>query len=100
MTLLEIDITGEVTRLTLEAETALGRGETVRARKLFEQAGTRLKAAAERIRRRGERDAGMYLAATQFFKGGLYEEALHLCRHIQASKLPPNVNHSYPAFFE
>jgi tetratricopeptide (TPR) repeat protein len=91
---------GETTQLTLEAEVALRNGDTVRAQELFQEAGKKLERAVRRVRKESEKGFLRFLAATQYYKGGHYQEAGRLCNRIQGRLLSPAIGAAYEPFLQ
>jgi tetratricopeptide (TPR) repeat protein len=89
---------GKVTRIAMEAQIALEHGDTSRASTLFHQAAEMMESAVSRLKTASERDLARFLLATHYYKGGAYEKAAKVCAKIQATRLPDNVRHVYPAF--
>jgi len=81
-----------------EAEVALADGDTARAREQFTLAGDLLKSEAESIRDSMRRNEQLFLAASQYFHGGEYEQARHLCGRIQPHLLSSISRSAYSRF--
>jgi tetratricopeptide (TPR) repeat protein len=88
------------TKLTVQAEAALRRGDTGEAKALFKQAGEVLEQAVQRTRKQSEKSLHRFLAATQYFKGGHYGKASSLCNKIQVNLLPDSVRELYRPFLK
>jgi tetratricopeptide (TPR) repeat protein len=95
-----IDTGGEVTRVSGEAQIALEAGDTPLSSRLFLQAGKMLESAVARLSKASERDLARFLAATHYYKGGVYQEAARVCGRIQGGRLPSRVRHLYPPFLK
>ncbi len=93
-----IDRDGEATNVGLEAQCALQEGDTSRSAQFFKRAGEILESAVARLEKPSERDLARFLAATHYYKGGIYLEAARVCRKIQERRLPSRVRHLYPPF--
>lgn len=88
----------EASIASMEGQGALSRGDTDHARECFKRAAKLLEDQVKSASKTSEKQLLRFLAASQYFKGGLYEEALKLCRKIDKRLLPKNVQHLYPAF--
>lgn len=95
---LTVDRTQESSNLALEAQAALGEGDTDRARELFTAAGDKLAKDVRNATKRPEKDRLRFLAASQYYQGGLYERARDMCRKIEERQLPDKVRHLFPDF--
>lgn len=93
-----IDKDGEVNRIASEAQVALEKGDSPRARTLFKRAAELLEAGIPSLARPSERDLGRFLAATHYYKGGFYTQASKLCGKIREDRLPARVRPLYPPF--
>lgn len=96
----DLQIDSEASQLGLLAEAALGQGDTARAQTLHQQAAERLAATIDDFQKPSERDLVRFLAATQYYKGGHYQEALKLCKKIKIDRLPRRVRDLYPPFLK
>jgi hypothetical protein len=74
------------------------RGDTVAAREKHAEAGKLLRRRASAAIKGSDRQHFRFLAATQFYKAGLYDRALELCRRIQPNQLPDHAKKLYPGF--
>jgi len=93
-----IDRDGRSTVAAAEAQAALASGDTPRAQEKYREAGALLERCIPNHRRQSEKHLIRFLAATQYYKGGLYHKALNLCEHIQKNLLPPDVVSLFPPF--
>lgn len=94
----DIDPSGEAQTFAGLASRALIEGETHLAREYHDRAGRVYERQVLNLRKRSDKDALRYLAATQYYLGGFYEKAQHLCRKIQADMLPNRFRGNYPDF--
>jgi tetratricopeptide (TPR) repeat protein len=76
------------TRHALQANAELGRGNTSQARRLYCQAGTVVKLAADAERKVARRHSLLFLSATQYYLGGDYSKAAKLSHRIDKRFLP------------
>jgi tetratricopeptide (TPR) repeat protein len=95
---LTADRTEESSNLALETHAALGEGDTERARELYAAAGDKLAEGVRNERKRPEQDLLRFLAASQYYKGGLYDRAREMCRKVEERQLPDKVRHLFPDF--
>lgn len=95
-----IDPHGEAQYFAGMAGRAILFGDTRQARELHEKAGRVYEADVLNRRKRSDKDALRYLAATQYYHGGLYDKALQLCRKIQANLLPNRYRKNYAEFLK
>jgi tetratricopeptide (TPR) repeat protein len=100
MTLMQIDRDGAVTRLSAEAGAALQVGDTARSRELHAEAGRILERREKTARQQSEKSLILFLAATQYYKGGDYQRALKLTRKVQQKLLPRQAQPLFLPFFE
>jgi tetratricopeptide (TPR) repeat protein len=84
-----IDASGESTRAAAEAQAALAAGNTERAAVLFKSAAELLEARIANARKQSDKHLLRFLAASQYYHGGLYPRAQELSRKIEARLLPP-----------
>ena len=99
MTLALVDQEGHATIATAEGQVALMKGDTLRAKQMFEEAGDILLANVANVRKQSEKHLVRFLAASQYFKGGLYQKALDLCAKIQMKLLAPPYRPLFSRFF-
>jgi tetratricopeptide (TPR) repeat protein len=95
-----IDPEGEISRVGLEAMAAFGEGDTTRSAQLYKQAGEMLEAAVTRLAKASEQDHARFFAATHYYKGGAYQDALRICDQIRPRRLPARVRSMYPPFLK
>jgi hypothetical protein len=91
---------GNVTRVGLEAQIALQDGDTASCARLHHQAGEMIESAVSSLKKPSEKDLARFLAATQYYLGGHYEEAAKVCEMIRVSRLPASHRHLYPPFLK
>src|SRR4051812_34669256 len=99
MTLTQIDRDGAVTRLSAQAQAALQVGDTARAHELHAEAGGILERRLATAREQSAKSLILFLAATQYFKGGDYGRALKLSRKVQQKLLPRQAQPLFRPFF-
>jgi tetratricopeptide (TPR) repeat protein len=89
----------KIVEQTAEAEIALRQGDTDRARALYEEAGKRIETAAQAHRKPSDKALDWFIAASQYYRGGLYQKAGQLCNRIQKTLLPSAMRPLYDQFF-
>jgi tetratricopeptide (TPR) repeat protein len=94
----DVGNTEKASRIAAQAQVALNEGDTARARSLFRQAAEDLERKISGARKRSEKDMLRFLAASQYYHGGLYTEAQRLCRRIQTNVLPSDVRPIFQKF--
>src|SRR5579862_8373146 len=99
MSLPVLEQDGRATIAAAEGQAALAQGDTPRARERFGEAGRLLKTRIESARG-SDKHLFRFLAATQYYHGGDYHEALKLCRRTELAHLPKEVRHLFPKFFQ
>ncbi len=99
MSLPVLDHDGRSTIAAAEAQAALANGDTPRAREKYREAGRLLEAKIASARG-SDKHLFRFVAATQYYHGGSYQEALKLCRRIELRHLPKEVRHLFPKFFQ
>jgi len=98
MSLPVLEQDGRATLAVAEAQSALAAGDTPHARKMY-GAAARLLANKIATPRQSDKHLFRFLAASQYYHGGLYRKALHLCRRVEQRLLPDEVRHLFPKFF-
>ena len=88
MTVAQRDPDGAASRLAAEGNFALGVGDTALAAEKYGHAGRLLLAESRRPQKAAERHLLRFVAATQFYLGGHYGEALKYAKRVDASFLP------------
>ena len=88
MTAAQLDPDGAASRLAAEGNFALGLGDTALAAEKYGRAGRLLLADSRRPQKAAERHLMRFVAATQFYLGGHYGEALKHAKRVDASFLP------------
>jgi tetratricopeptide (TPR) repeat protein len=100
MKLSNLDRDSRATKLSAEAQAALARGDTVRAKQLHTQAGEILEKNSEGIHQASEKNLALFLAASQYYHGGEYQRASKLCGKIQPKLLRGNDKELYQQFLK
>jgi tetratricopeptide (TPR) repeat protein len=98
MTSAVVDPTGEATRKAWEADGAISRGETHRARELYREAAELLEARLPSARKHSEKAELRFLVASQYYHGGHYGRAAELVRKIDSRLLAPRVRRLFERF--
>jgi tetratricopeptide (TPR) repeat protein len=81
-----------------QAQAALQEGDTARAQSLFREAAEDFERQISGARKQSDKHMLRFLAASQYYHGGLYTEAQRFCRRIQASLLPSDVRPIFQMF--
>lgn len=84
--------------LAAEAQAALIEGDTARAQSLFREAAEELERQISGARKQSEKHMLRFLAASQYYHGGLYPDAQRLCRRVEARLLPTEVRPIFQKF--
>jgi tetratricopeptide (TPR) repeat protein len=95
-----IDPSGQAQTFDGLAGRALLCGDTKLAREYHNKAARIYERQVLNLRKRSDKDALRYQAAMQYYLGGHYEKAQHLCRRIQADMLPTRFQGNYPNFLK
>lgn len=90
--------TEKASRIAIQAQGALTEGDTSRAQSLFREAAHDLERQISAARKQSEKDMLRFLAASQYYYGGLYTDAQRLCRRVQVSLLPTDVRPIFSKF--
>lgn len=85
------------TLASAEAQAALASGDTERARQKHQEAGAIL---AQEASDSAEKDLFFFLAATQYYKGGHYPEALDLAEKVKCPDLPAGTQPLFNSFLK
>ncbi len=94
-----IDTDGAIARASLRGDAALGTGDTTMARQHYDKAGNLLLSGQVPGTKSATKHFMLFLAATQFFKGGNYDEAARVASRIKVQMIPDKVRNLFPAFF-
>lgn len=94
------DPKGTASVLNLEAMGALARGDTALAQQKRKEAGEILERRMKAVSRAREKHYLRFLAATQFYKGGLYQRASDLAEQIDPKLLDARARELLPPFLK
>jgi tetratricopeptide (TPR) repeat protein len=95
-----IDRDGLATIASAEAKSALNAGDTPRARNKFAEAGEILEGEMREARDDETEQLLRFLAATQYYEGGRYRQALELAEKIKAGNLPAGTRQLLSPFMQ
>jgi tetratricopeptide (TPR) repeat protein len=84
----------------MQAQVALDEGDTPRAQKLFKESAEKYGTAAASLEQPSQQELARFLAATQYYKGGCYPQALALCEKIRSERLPRRVRDFFAPFWQ
>jgi tetratricopeptide (TPR) repeat protein len=93
-----LETPAEASRLSAKAQYALEDGDTVRSQELRREAANILEQAISRKRKQSDKHMLRFLAATQYYLGGHYQEARRLCQKIERKLLPVAAREVYDKF--
>jgi tetratricopeptide (TPR) repeat protein len=91
---------GEATRAAAEGQGALAVGDLVRAQDRFKEAGEILERKIVGLRKQPEKHLTRFLAASQYYHGGHYQQALTLAQRIETKFLPAAVQPLFRKFLQ
>ena len=94
------DLTGQASKWSAQAERARMAGDMREASELHAKAGKLFEDEAAKTSNPTQQTVSRFLAATQYYLGGLYADAARLCRprKIKPERLPENIQAIYRKF--
>lgn len=94
----DVGNTEKASQIAAKGQAALNEGDTARAQSLFREAAEELEQQISGVRKQSDKHMLRFLAASQYYHGGLYTDAQRLCRRIQTSLLPTEVRPIFQKF--
>lgn len=94
----DVSNTEKASRIAIQAQGALTEGDTALAQSLFREAAEELERQISAVRKQSEKHTLRFLAASQYYHGGMYADAQRLFRRVQASLLPSQVRPVFQKF--
>lgn len=95
----DVGNTEKASRIAARAQIALNEGDTSRAQSLFREAAEELERQISGVRKQGDKHMLRFLAASQYYHGGLYTDAQRLSRRVEVRFLSTEVRSTFRQFF-
>lgn len=95
----DVGNTEKASQIASRAQIALNEGDTARAQCLFREAAEELERQISGVRKQSDKQMLRFLAASQYYHGGLYTDAQRLCRRVEVRLLPTEVRPTFQQYF-